>query len=123
MSSETVSLRKLAEVAQNEFSGFLRGDPILMLDRLRLVLVDGSFLDVRYPTRTKYSFHWQKKTGLVRINTAEHHPDISTFPRRIHLDERTAVPDNVTRLENLPEQNLRSVLSWIKNELAKGRNR
>jgi len=50
MNSETVSLRKLAEVAQNEFSGVLRGDPILMLDRLRLVLVDGSFLDVRYPT-------------------------------------------------------------------------
>jgi hypothetical protein len=29
------------------------------------------------------------------------------------------VPDNLTKLESLPEQNLRAVLLWIKQELAK----
>jgi len=119
MKSERASLRSLARVASAEFSSLLGGDPILLPDRLRLVLVDDSFLDVRYPTRTKYSFHWQTRDRSVRINTAEHHPDLPTFPRHIHLDERTAVADNLTRLENSPEENLRSILSWIMRELAK----
>lgn len=119
MRSDRIFLRSLAKVAVDEFSSLLRENPILLPDRLRLVLVDGSLLDVRYPTRTKYSFHWQRKDRSVRINTAEHHPDLSTFPRHIHLDERTVVPDNLTKLESLPEQNLRAVLLWIKQELAR----
>jgi hypothetical protein len=105
-------------VAEEEFSSLLREQPIVLPDRLRLVLVAGSFLDVRYPTPTKYSFHWQTKDRSVRINTAEHHPDLPTFPRHIHFGEETVLPDNLTKLENSPEQNLRNVLSWIKQELA-----
>ena len=67
MKSERASLRSLARVASEEFSSLLGGDPILLPDRLRLVLVDGSFLDVRYPTTTKYSFHWQTRDRSVRI--------------------------------------------------------
>lgn len=89
MKSERVSLRILAEVAADEFSKLLREKPILLPDRLRLVLGDGSFLDVRYPSRTKYSFHWQTKDRSVRINTAEHHPELPTFPGHIQLDETT----------------------------------
>jgi len=119
MKSERVSLQTLANVVVEEFPSLLRERPIVLPDRLRLVLVDGSLLDVRYPTRTKYSFHWQRKDRSVRINTAEHHPDLPTYPRHIHLDERTVVADNLTKLENSPEQNLRAVLSWIKQKLSK----
>jgi len=56
MKSERASLRSLARVASDEFSTLLRGDPILLPDRLRLVLVDGSFLDVRYPTLLSFDF-------------------------------------------------------------------
>jgi len=42
MSPERVSLRTLAKVAEDQFSSLLRENPILLLDRLRLVLVDGS---------------------------------------------------------------------------------
>lgn len=106
-------------MAADEFSSILNEDPILLPDRLRLILVDGSYLDVRYPMRAKYSFHWQAKDRSVRINTAEHHPDLPSYPRHIHLDEEAVIPDNLTKLENLPEQNLRNVLSWIKQELSK----
>jgi hypothetical protein len=34
--------------------------------RLRLYLVDGSFLDVRYPTDHEYSFHWQVEDKVYR---------------------------------------------------------
>jgi len=40
MKSERASLRSLARVASEEFSSLLGGDPILLPDRLRLVLVD-----------------------------------------------------------------------------------
>jgi hypothetical protein len=109
----------LAEIARNEFPSILKEDPVLLPDRLRLLLADGSFLDIRYPTRNKYSFQWQGKDRLVRINTAEHHPHLSTFPRHVHFDEKTVTADNLTKLENSPEENLRSVLSWIRSELAK----
>jgi hypothetical protein len=36
-------------VAEDQFSSLLREEPLVLPDRLRLVLVDGSFLDVRYP--------------------------------------------------------------------------
>lgn len=104
-------------MAEDEFPSLLREEPVVLPDRLRLVLVDGSFLDVRYPTPMKYSFHWQAKDRSVRINTAEHHPDLASFPRHIHLGEEDFVPDNLTQLENSPEQNLRNVLSWMKQEL------
>ena len=113
MKSERVSLQTLAKVVVDEFPSLLREKPILLPDRLRPVLVDGSLLDVRYPTRTKYSFHWQRRDRSVRINTAEHHPELPTFPRHIHLNESTVVADNLTKLENSPEQNLRTGLSWI----------
>ena len=119
MRSEKVSLRSLAELARSEFPSLLKEGPVLLPDRLRLLLVDGSFLDVRYPALNKYSFQWQAKNRFVRINTAEHHPNLPTFPRHIHLDERTVAADTLTKLENSPEENLRSVLSWVRSELAK----
>jgi hypothetical protein len=47
------------KIARDEFSGIVV-DAELCADRVRLILIDGSWIDIRYPVEEKYSFHWQK---------------------------------------------------------------
>jgi hypothetical protein len=109
-------LLRLAQVARDEFADILSEPPKLMGARLRLSLRDGSFLDVRYPTDEEYSFHWQVKEKVYRINTAPYHPG-PTFPRHLHFGDERIVPDQVTSLTAAPEENMRRVLDWVRKQL------
>ena len=77
-------LSRLARIANDEFADVLSDPPRVIGVRLRLYLVDGSFLDVRYPTDDEYSFHWQVEDKVYRNNNAPHHPG-PTFPRHVHM--------------------------------------
>ena len=110
-------LLRLARIARDEFSDMLSEPPRLIGTRLRLSLKDGSFVDVRYPTDDEYSFHWEAKGGVYRVNTAPHHSG-PTFPRHVHLgNEERIVPDDITSLDAVPEENLRRVLEWVRKQL------
>lgn len=114
-----VELRDLLKVAREEFGDIVGEASVLGEVRLRLVLKDGSTIDILYPRRDKYSFHWTRKNGIVRINTAPHHPG-PTYPRHVHSgSEENVVPNNVTSLEVAPEENLRRVLAWARTQLRK----
>jgi len=52
-------LQKLATVAANEFKDILKKDPLILRDRIRLLFIDESFMDIRYPVNHDYSFHWR----------------------------------------------------------------
>jgi len=109
---------KLATIASNEFSDILKRKPLILRDRIRLLFIDESFMDIRYPINHDYSFHWQRKGELYRINTAPDHPEIETFPRHIHArTEENTIPDTITSLHNTPEENLRQVLKWVREKL------
>jgi hypothetical protein len=109
---------KLATIATEEFSDILRRKPLILRDRIRLFFIDESFMDIRYPINHDYSFHWQMKGELYRINTAPDHPEIETFPRHIHArTEENTIPDTITSLNNTPEKNLRQVLKWVREKL------
>jgi hypothetical protein len=85
--------------------------------RLRLSLVDGSYLDVRYPTDDEYSFHWQVGDKIYRINNAPHHPG-PTYPRHVHMgSEEKIIADEITLPNAGPEENLRRVLAWVRKRL------
>ena len=110
--------RKLARIAFSEFRHILKREPLILRDRIRLLFIDESFMDIRYPLDHDYSFHWQRKRELYRINTAPNHPEIETFPRHIHAkEEENITPDTITSLNNPPEENLRQVLKWVKQKL------
>lgn len=64
----------IAQCAEEHFSGILRETPIIYSDKVRLFFVDGSYMDIRYPVDSKYSFHWQREDEMIRIDTAPHHP-------------------------------------------------
>ncbi len=112
-----VQLQDLLRIAREEFSDIVTAADILGETRIRLTLREGSSMDVLYPRRDKYSFHWARKNGIVRINTAPHHPG-PTYPRHVHLGvEENVLPDDITSLEVEPEENLRRVLGWVRKQL------
>lgn len=114
-------IKRLAEIAKEEFKDIVTDTEILHAVRLRLELVDGSTVDILYPMREKYSFHWRQEDKVFRINTAPHHPQIASFPRRMHYEnEERIIEDAITSSSASPEENLRRVLKWIRENLKKG---
>ncbi len=75
----------IAQCAEEQFSDILREAPIIYSDKVRLILVDGSYMDIRYPVDSKYSFHWQREDEIIRIdNTIEENVKcVLGFVRRI----------------------------------------
>lgn len=75
----------IARCAEEHFSEILSETPIIFSDKVRLFFVDSSYMDIRYPVDSKYSFHWQRNDEMIRIDTAPHHRQLSTFPRHMHI--------------------------------------
>ncbi|MFQ6126993.1 MAG: hypothetical protein ACE5R6_20650 [Candidatus Heimdallarchaeota archaeon] len=71
MTSIRDRLRQLGQVAEEEFRHILTQPPAIEPDRLRLHFSDGSWMELRYPLPTKYSFHWQRGPKIFRINDVE----------------------------------------------------
>ena len=110
----------IAQCAQEHFFEILSETPIIFSDKVRLVFIDGSFMDIRYPVDSKYSFHWQRDNEMIRIDTAPHHRQLSTYPRHMHIGkEDDVVEDTVTEIDNTIEENVACVLGFVRNKLKK----
>lgn len=110
----------IAQCAQEHFSEILNEAPIIFSDKVRLVFFDGSYMDIRYPVNSKYSFHWQRKDDMIRIDTAPHHRQLSTYPQHMHFGkEENVVEDSITNIDNTVEENVKSVLRFVCSELEK----
>lgn len=115
-------LEKLSFIAKEEFSDILRSEPVILETKIRLYLVDGSFIDIRYPLKTEYSFHWQKDPDPFRVNTAPDHSELKTFPRHIHRGGKVK-EDTITSFDFSPEDNLRRFLKVVREELKRGKDK
>lgn len=110
----------IAQCAEEHFSDILSEAPIIFSDKVRLVFVDGSYMDIRYPVDSKYSFHWQLEFEIIRIDTAPHHRQLSTFPRHMHIGkEDDVIEDSVTEIDNTIEENVKCVLGFVRRKLKK----
>jgi len=106
------------KIASDEYSDIVV-DAELHADRVRLILIDGSWIEVRYPVEDKFSFHWQRSNKIYRIDTAPHHKDIRTFPRHIHFGSEDNVIEDYVLEENVsPEENFKRFMEWM-SELLK----
>ena len=56
-------LQSLLKIAREEFADIIGEASILGETRLRIVLKECSEIDILYPRRDKYSFHWRRRTG------------------------------------------------------------
>jgi len=113
----------LAHLARTEFQDVvtdtaLVGGTPTSPNKLRLMLTDGSFLDVWLSVDGDYAYHWEQRRQrgrLYRWDNAPHHPRVSTFPAHFHDgDEATVVESH---LSATPEVALRQVLGLIRRRL------
>ena len=108
----------IARCAEEHFSDIISEAPIIFSDKVRLLFIDGSFMDIRYPVDSKYSFHWQLEDEIIRIDTAPHHRRVSTYPRYMHIGkEENVIEDSVTEIGNTVEENVKCVLEFVRSKV------
>ena len=111
-------LKRLAEV---EFADIV-ADTFFIAYKLRLVLVDNSFIDVNISKKIpdKFGFHWECRDTAGTIYRYDNFPDsnwknIATFPYHFHKGAQEnveAAPFPQTGIDVL-----RSFLEFVRNEL------
>lgn len=93
------------------------GDP----HKLRLILVDGSLMDVILSASGRYSYHWDRRltgrTAIYRYDNAPHAVwhYIATFPHHFHDGEEKNVVASYLSLE--PTQAMREFCSFARQKL------
>jgi len=92
------------------------GEPL----KLRVYIVDESFLDVWSSISGKYSYHWERRHidgKIYRHDNAPHKvwEQIKTFPRHFHKGEEKNVVESA--ISSNPKEAIREVLGFVKNIL------
>ena len=111
----TLALLEFSDVVSH--TGFVGGTEASP-NKLRLALLDGSFLEVWLSTDGDYSYHWEQRRQrgrLFRWDNAPHHPHVTTFPAHFHEHDEVTVRES--RLSADPAQALRHVLAFVRREL------
>jgi hypothetical protein len=97
------------------------GEPL----KLRVSIVDGSFLDVWISISGRYSYHWERRHidgKLYRHDNAPHKAweRVKTFPRHFHKgDEKNVVE---SRISSKPKEAIREFLEFIKEVISQKEN-
>ena len=118
---------KLLDIAIKEFGIIVESGGTLYSQsgepwKLRLYLCDGSFIDIYYSIKCKYSYHWDRrltKDQIFRHDNAPHQrwKDIPTFPKHFHNgSEDIVIP---SYLSDNPEIALREFLNFTIKHIAK----
>ncbi len=117
MSEQLIRMLNFVKILNDDFSDIVT-DVDLHPDRLKITLVDNSWIEVRYPIKHKFSFHWQKGNKIYRIDTAPHHKHIRTYPRHIHFEtEDNVIEDFITKAGDEPEDDFRNFMKWVREQL------
>lgn len=121
--------KSLLDIATTEFKTVVESGEIFYSQskepwKLRLYLCDGSFMDIYYSTKGKYSYHWDRRLTTNKIYRHDNAPhmrwkDISTFPKHFHDgSEENVIPSYI--LDD-PESALRELLVFAVKHIVKDR--
>ena len=123
MISETY--RQLKETFDREFADIIEDSEIILSHsgrarKLRINLIDGTFIDIWYSPDGDYSFHWEQtdiRRQVYRHDNAPHlkWSYVRTFPKHCH----DGTQDNVveSHLPDKPEDALREFLLIVRKKL------
>ncbi len=113
-------------IALSEFKEIITDSNLLRLPtgqtlKLRLQLIDDSFLEVNASATGRYSYHWERRlTGRADIYRYDNAPHaawkrVATFPAHFHngSDEKVEASD----ISSDPAQAIRQVLAFIRKSL------
>jgi len=113
----------LVRIAQAEFSDVVTnttyiGGTSSSPNKLRIALVDGSFMDIWLSADGDYAYHWERRrqTGqMYRWDNAPHYPKIGTFPAHFHDGDESTISESY--LSASSEAALREVLEFVRRRV------
>lgn len=116
------NISRLREIAEVEFGEIVVDTKSPDLNELRIMLVDGSFVDVWFSLKLegRYSYHWECKAidgTIYRHDNAPHKlwRELETFPKHFHDGSEERVQESV--ISEVPEEGLREFLAFVRDRL------
>ena len=114
-----VDVERLREIAEVEFVDIVVEAIIPDINVLRIILTDGSFVDVWFSLKLqgRYSFHWERRAldgkGYRHDNSPHKRwESVATFPRHFHDGSETNV--SASHIREVPEDALREFLAFVR---------
>lgn len=119
-----VNTGRLKEIAEVEFGDVVEEAIVVEINEVRIILNDGSFIDVWHSLKLKdrYSYHWERKLiddSIYRHDNAPHKKweNVSTFPKHFHNGSEedvisSHIPDN-------PEDALKEFMTFVSEHIRK----
>jgi hypothetical protein len=114
-----VDVEWLREIAEVEFADIVVEAIIPDINELRIILTDGSFVDVWFSLKLqgRYSFHWERRAIDGKIYRHDNSPhkrweSVATFPKHFHDSSETNVSES--HLSEVPEVALREFLAFVR---------
>lgn len=120
-----VDIGRLREIAEIEFAGIVVEALIPDINELRIILTDGSFVDIWFSLKLsgRYSVHWERRAidgKIYRHDNAPHQrwQSVATFPRHFHNGSETNVAES--HISEVPEEALREFLAFVRDRMEAG---
>lgn len=117
--------KELRSIALSEYGEIIEDAEIIFSysgrpRKLRITLVDSTFIDVWYSLDGGYSFHWEQaplRNSIYRHDNAPHKrwSYVGTFPRHCHDGARDRVVES--NLSNDPQKAMREFLSIVRKKI------
>jgi hypothetical protein len=120
--SHLIDIERLRDMAEVEFADIVMEVLLPDINELRIVLTDGSFVDIWYSLKlsNRYSYHWERKAidgTIYRHDNAPHRRwrSVETFPRHFHDGSELHVSESY--LSDVPEGALREFLTFAREKM------
>jgi ligand-binding sensor domain-containing protein len=118
-----LTYRILEQIAKTGFSDIVKNTALIggksaQPNKLRVFLIDGSFLDVWLSDEFDYSFHWEQRAvrGLIhRWDNAPDHPEVESFPHHFHDGKENNILSS--QLNDDMKDAFKDVLGFIRAKL------
>ena len=114
-----VDVERLREIAEVEFVDIVVEAIIPDINVLRIILTDGSFVDVWFSLKLqgRYSFHWERRAIDGKVYRHDNSPhkrweSVATFPRHFHDGSETNVSES--HISEVPADALREFLAFVR---------
>ncbi|MDZ7262260.1 MAG: DUF6516 family protein [candidate division KSB1 bacterium] len=121
-----VDLSNLRTIAEVEFSDIVEFT-IILDDKLRVILIDGSYIDFWWSHKliSRFAHHWERRHvdgTIYRHDNAPHAKwqHLSTFPQHFHCNSDSSVFES--DLSTNPESAVRGFLAFARELLSKSSN-
>ena len=121
-----VNIGQLRDIAEVEFSDIVSEAISPDINELRIILHDGSFVDVWFSLKLlgRYSYHWERRAidgTIYRHDNAphQHWSRVGTFPSHFHDGGEIKVVES--RISAHPPQALREFLSFVREKMNRGK--